>query len=298
MDEILKPRADASANDREISLGEVCAILWRSKWLLLGVSAGAALLALGVAQLLPVRYDAVILLSPVSNQDKSGKIGGALSDVASSLGGLGGLLGMGAPGNEQKAESVATLQSELLTETFIKQNDLLPILYPKNWDPATKTWKKMANPKSGPSLWKANSMFAKKIRGVTENSKTGLVTLVISWKDPVQAAAWANGLVKLTNEYLQKKSIERSERNIQYLDSQAAKTSEVQLRQAIFDLMKNEIQTEMLSKGNDEYALKIIDPAAVPERPASPQPTLLSISAGIAGFIVCTLVLLVRSRPL
>jgi uncharacterized protein involved in exopolysaccharide biosynthesis len=267
MGEILKSQAYASdnANDREISLGEVCAILWRSKWLLLGVSAGAALLAFGVAQLLPVKYDAVTLLSPVSSQDKSGKLGGALSDVASSLGGLGGLLGMGSPGNEQKAESVATLQSELLTENFIKQNDLLPILYPKNWDSATKTWR-IANPKNRPSLWKANAMFAKKIRGVTENSKTGLVTLTISWKDPVQAAAWANGLVKLTNEYLQKQSIDRSERNIQYLDSQAAKTSEVQLRQAIFDLMKNEIQSEMLS-------------------------------AGIAGFIVCTLVLLVRSRP-
>jgi uncharacterized protein involved in exopolysaccharide biosynthesis len=297
MNDSVKPEfyPRGTANDREISLSEVCVLLWRSRWLLIVVSAVSAALAFGVSMFLPVKYDAVILLSPVSSEDQSNKLS-ALSDVAQSLGGLGSLLGMGSPGNEQKAESIATLQSELLTEDFIKQNDLLPIMYPSQWDPATKSWK-TADPKKRPSLWKANLMFAKKIRSVTENAKTGLVTMTISWKDPVQAAAWANGIVKLANEYLRTKSIQHSELNIQYLDSQAAKTSEIELRQAIFELMKNEIKNEMLSRGNAEYALKIIDPAAVPEKQASPQPLLLSISAAIGGLIVCALVVLARSRP-
>jgi uncharacterized protein involved in exopolysaccharide biosynthesis len=284
-----------SGADRDISLGELCSILWRSKWLILLVSACAALLALGAAQLMPVKYDAVILLSPVSSQSGSNKLG-ALSEVASSLGGLGSLVGLGGGGNEQKAEAIATLQSEALTESFIRDNDLLPVLYAKQWDDRTKTWR-TSDPKKRPSLWKANVMFEKKIRGVTENAKTGLVTLTISWKDPAQAAAWANGLVKLTNEYLREKSIARSERNIQYLETQAAKTSEVEIRSAIFSLMQTEIKNEMVSRGNDEYALKIIDPAAVPEKPASPQPLLLSISAAIAAFVVCCLVVVVRRSP-
>jgi uncharacterized protein involved in exopolysaccharide biosynthesis len=68
------------------------------------------------------------------------------------------------------------------------------------------------------------------------------------------------------------------------------------LRTAIFALMQSEIKNEMLSRGNDEYALKVIDPAAVPEKPASPQPLLLTISAVIAGFVVCAVVVLVRAR--
>ena len=284
---------NSNPNDREISIAEMCAILWKSKWLLIAVSVAAALVAYGVSRILPVKYDAVIVLSPVTGQSSSDKLG-ALSSMASSLGGLGGLLGFSASGNEHKAEAIATLQSEALTESFIQINDLLPILYARQWDARTKTWN-TTDPKKRPTLWKANRMFAGNIRGITENSKTGMVTLTISWKDPAQAASWANGLVRLANDYLRDKEIQRSERNIQYLTAQAAKASEIELRTAIFALMQNEIKSEMVSKGNDEYALKVIDPAAVPEKPASPQPLLLSISAALAAFALCSLVVLVRS---
>jgi uncharacterized protein involved in exopolysaccharide biosynthesis len=293
-----KPQAqslspNSSPNDRDISIAEICAILWNSKWLLITVTVGAALLAFGVSRILPVKYDAVVVLSPVSSQSGSSKLG-ALSDMAASFGGLGSLLGFSTSGNEQKAESIATLQSEALTESFIKKNDLLPILYASKWNARTMTWN-TTDPKKLPTLWKANLMFAKNIRGITENSKTGLVTLTVSWKDAAQAASWANGLVRLANDYLRDKEIQRSERNIQYLTAQAAKASEIELRTAIFALMQNEIKNEMVSKGNDEYALKVIDPAAVPEKPASPQPLLLTISAALAAFALCSLVVVVRS---
>jgi len=273
-------------------LGELCRILWRAKWLIIAVSCLAGAIALAIAEVLPVKYDAVILLSPVSSQGGSSKLG-ALADAASSLGGIGGILGLGSSENEQKAESIATLQSEALTESFIEKNNLLPILYANQWDARSNSWI-ITRFKPKPSLWKANLMFSRKIRSVSENAKTGLVTLTISWRDPAQAAAWANGLVKLTNDYLREKSIARSERNIQYLEAQAAKTDQIQLRTAIFALMQNEIRTEMVSKGNDEYALKIIDPAAVPEKPASPQPVLLTLSAMIGACILCALVVVVR----
>jgi len=48
--------------------------------------------------------------------------------------------------------------------------------------------------------------------------KTGLVTLSITWNDPNIAAKWANGLVRMANDYLRDQAIEESERNIAYLD--------------------------------------------------------------------------------
>jgi uncharacterized protein involved in exopolysaccharide biosynthesis len=280
------------ANSRETSLGELCSILWRSKWLILGVSAAAAILAFGIAQVVPKRYNAVIVISPVSQESSSGKMG-AISQVSESFGGLGGLLGLGGAGSEQKAETMATLQSESLTENFIQRNNLLPILFADKWDDARKTWKS-ADPAKQPTLWKANVLWSKKVRGVVENAKTGIVTLTIGWGDPVRAAAWANGIVKLTNDYLRGKAIARSERNIAYLTGEAAKTTEVEVRNAIFELMKKEIEDEMLSRGNEEFAIKIIDPAAVPEKAASPQPVLLAVSSAIAALILSSVVVLVR----
>ena len=279
----------ANSNEREITIAELFSILWRSKWRLLAVAIITAAAAYGISRFLPVKYDAVIVVAPVSSQSSASK----LSDVASSFGGLSGLLGFSSSGNEQKAEYIATLQSEALTTSFIKEQNLLPVLYPKQWVSQTNSWN-TSNPKKVPTLWKANRLFATSVRGITENAKTGLVTMTISWKDPVQAAAWANGLVKLTNDYLRDKAIARSERNIQYLSSQAAKANAIELRTAIFELLQNEIKTEMVSRGNDEYALKVIDPAAVPEKQASPQPFLLSLSAALGALAVYALVIVAR----
>jgi uncharacterized protein involved in exopolysaccharide biosynthesis len=281
------------ANSREISLGELCSILWRSKWLILGVSAAAAIIAFGITFVIPKKYNAVMVLSPVSAESASGGKLGAISQISQSLGGLGSLLGLGGSGDEQKAEAMATLQSELLTEKFIRSNDLLPILFADKWDARSKKWK-TADPANNPTLWKGNVLWAKKVRGVTENSKTGMVTFTIRWGNPVLAASWANGIVKLTNDYLRDKAIARSERNIAYLTAEAAKTSEVEVRKAIFDLMQKEIENEMVSRGSDEYALKIIDPAAIPEKPAWPQPVLLTVSSAIAALILSSLVVVVR----
>jgi LPS O-antigen subunit length determinant protein (WzzB/FepE family) len=87
----------------------------------------------------------------------------------------------------------------------------------------------------------------------------------------VQAAQWANDLVKVTNDYLRAKAIEKSERHIEYLKQQAAATDIAQLRSAIYSVLESEIKNAMLARGNDEYALKVIDPATVPERRSSPK---------------------------
>jgi uncharacterized protein involved in exopolysaccharide biosynthesis len=179
-----------------------------------------------------------------------------------------------------KEISVATLQSELLVEKYIRDNDLLPILYSKDWNPAEKRWRVSA-PKV-PTVWLGGQYILRDILKVAENSKTGLVTLTISWKDPKLAAEWANGLVAMTNNYLRSKAVAESERNIQFLSGEIAKTNVVVLQQSLYSLMEQEIEKQMLALGNDEYALKVVDPAVQPERPWAPKPVLW----GISGFFI------------
>ena len=187
--------------------------------------------------------------------------------------------------NTRRAETVAVLQSRALTEAYVQQNGLLPVLYAKLWDPRLKRWK-VSDPTEIPNLWTANQYFKSKIREVTEDSKTGLVTLSITWKDPVVAAQWANGFVRATNDYLRDQAITEADKNIAYLEDQASKTDQVGVRQAIYSILENQIDKAMLARGTEQYALKVLDPAVPPQRPYSPKPVMWTLLALFVGLLL------------
>jgi uncharacterized protein involved in exopolysaccharide biosynthesis len=234
-----------------------------------------------IAYVSPKWYEASVILLPVSTSASS-EFGGSLG--GSGLGGLAALAGIDIGNDSKKSESVATLLSEALTERYIQDNDLLPILFSNKWDAARHTWKKID--KNTPTVWKAYRYFKNSVRSLDTDIKTGIITVKIHWKDPVLAATWANGLADLANKVLRDKAIRESERNIDYLTGEAAKTSIVEARQAIYSIMQREINRAMLARGADEYAFKIIDPARVPERKTSPITTLWGIGGMLFGFFL------------
>jgi uncharacterized protein involved in exopolysaccharide biosynthesis len=268
----------------ELTLPELWTTLRRNKWPILGFMAAAGLAAAIVAWLTPFSYKATVTMSPASSSSGSGALGG-MGSMLSQLGGLASLAGLSGSADSKKAESVAVLQSEALTEKYIEQNNLLPVLYADVWDRQTGKWT-VKDAAHVPTLWKANLYFQKRVRSVTTDPKTGLVTLSITWRDPRVAAKWANDLVTLTNDYLRKKAIDESERDIEYLNLQAAKTDVVPVKQAIYTLLQNEINKAMLARGNQEYAFKILDPAFAPEVPSSPRPKLWIFIALIGSLML------------
>jgi len=245
------------------------------------------------ALIIPKKFEAVIVVAAVSNTPGGAQMGG-LSSLASQFGGIASLAGISVGGDSRKSESLAVLQSESLTEGYIRTNNLLPVLYRRDWDSAKMQWK-TDNPEKIPTLWKANQYFKKKIRSVVTDSKTGLTLLTIRWRDPVAAAKWANELIGITNDFLRDKAIAESERNIEYLHQEAAKTNIVEARQAIYSLLQTEINKVMVARGNREYAFKILDPAAVPEKPVSPILAIWCAVGTLGGLAVAVFAVLARA---
>jgi uncharacterized protein involved in exopolysaccharide biosynthesis len=279
----------------ETSLRDTVTLLWKKKWLILSVTLGAGAVAGVAAVIMPRTYVASAVIAPVSNTPSGGSLGG-LGALASQFGGLASLAGMAVPGDSRKFESLAVLQSEVLTEKYIQENDLLPILFPSKWDSDQKRWKPM-DPKNIPTAWTGSVLFKKRIRNVSNDTKTGLATITISWTDPKLAAKWANDLVRLTNEYLRAKAIHTSEANLAYLNEQAQKTSEVPIREGIYNLIQSEINKTMMAKGSEEYALRVLDPAIAPERPFSPVRTAWVLFGLLTGLIVSVVIVIYGPDP-
>ena len=278
-------------DEDEISFGETFGILLEWKWQIFAATIIFAAAAALAAWVLPKSYKAVVLLSPVTNA--GGNQLGAMGSIVSQLGQVASLAGVPVGSDSKKSESIAVLQSEALTEKYIVGNNLLPVLFERQWDTKTGKWK-TNNPQQIPTLWKANELFKKQVRSVSSDTKTGLVALTIKWKDPNTAAKWANDLVAITNDYLRGKAIDETDRNIAFLNDQALKNNVVEVRQAIYKILESEISKGMVARGSKEFAFKILDPAVAPGKPTS-DPVTWILAGAFGGLLLSSTAVLLRS---
>jgi uncharacterized protein involved in exopolysaccharide biosynthesis len=301
--EIDRPTTGPAPQDdyETISLGSTFGRLWDRKWLILAVALIVGGGACTTAFVLPREYEASVVIAPVAEDSSSGRVGG-LGALVGQLGGLASMAGFSLNSSERKAESLAILQSESLTERFIQENNLLPQLFHDKWDAANHRWKPMSAKKI-PTLWKGNEYFRKSVRKVVSDPKTGLSTMTITWEDPKTAAAWANQLVELANNIIRGHTIEESERNIAYLNQQLKQSNMVAVQNSVSTLLESEIKKVMLARGSNEYAFRVLDTAVPPERAAYPNRTLWTMIGTVLGAIAASMFVLAqpqrvpKSRP-
>lgn len=286
---------DKSMNDTatrappDVKLKSLAEIMWRDRKLIIIVVCVFTLITGVGAYFQQKQYKGSVLFSVVSDEQHGGGAGAMMSQ----FGALASMAGVSIGGQSQKFEAIALLQSRFLTEKFIEQNNLLPILFPKLWDAKAGRWINN-DPKAIPTLWKGDAVF-KRIRSVVQDPKTELVTLNILWPDPVIATKWANGLVALTNQESRDKVTNDSNRHIAYLRDQASREQLVPVQEALSNLMEGEYKQAMLAGGNDEYALKVIDPALVPESPSSIRRAFIILGGMLGGLFVACLFVFLRS---
>jgi len=279
----------ATAAPPDVKLKSLAEILSRDRKLIIIIACFFMLIS-GVGAYFQVKqYKGSVLFSVVSDDQHGGGAGAMMSQ----FGALANLAGVSIGGQSQKYEAIALLQSRFLTEMFIQQNDLLPVLFPKLWDAKAKRW--ITNdPKAIPDLWKGDAVF-KKIRSLVQDPKTELVTFSITWPDPVLAAKWANDLVALANKQSRDRVLADSDRHIVYLRDQAARAQLVPVQEALSNLMEGEYKQAMVAGGNQEYALKVIDPAVVPESPASIRRSFIVLGGLLGGLFVGCFFVFLRS---
>lgn len=267
-----------------------------SRALLIVVVTSLFIVLAGVAAALKTpKYRAVALLS----QADSASSAGGLADIAGRFGGLASLAGVSLGGNSNLDEAIATASSNAVVGGYIEKNDLVKTIFEKKWDHERQVWRPglIGSKRKAPTTWQAVRVFRDKILILSEDKRTHLVQLIIQWNDPVVAARWANDLVAATNDRLRSRAIEISTRNLQYLNEQMDRASTVDMRQAIARLIEAETKTVMVARGNEQYALKILDPAVVPEEKYSPSILMFMVSGALLGIVLgCGLALVLGPR--
>ena len=270
-----------NSTEPSVSLTQVLAVC-RSRWRWYLTLIAVALLAALIAVLLvPRRYEVKLVALP-RGTDRS-----ALLSSLGQLASVAALVGLGNTESAERAEAIQMLQSQTLAREFIREDNLAPVLFASEWDAVRHRWKARER-----TLNDAVTYFDRNVRDVTEDRRTGLVIVRVTWRDPVQAAAWAKELVRRANDRLRQRAIERAQGAIEYLkrESRAAETVEVQ--QALYRLMEDQYKTLLLANMSSDYAFAVIDPAVAPDKNqyVFPRPTLFLFGGLFFGVVLVLMV--------
>jgi uncharacterized protein involved in exopolysaccharide biosynthesis len=268
------PNSLPQAYDDEIDLWELWDTVWSGRWLIIAITALFAVGGVTYALLAKPSFRADVLLAPADKKTVPGSL--------AQLGGLASLAGVNL-GGVGSQEPLAVLRSKGFLREFIAQTGIMPALLAD----VRQTQGQAADIRDAVRIFENH-------RSISDDKKTGLVTVTVRWRDPQTAADLANRMVRLLNERQRKEALEDAQRNVDFLQKEIASTSVVSLQQSMGRVLEGEMQKLMLARGNEQFAFKVIDPATPPKLREAPKRTLISIVATLAGGFLGLLAVFLR----
>jgi uncharacterized protein involved in exopolysaccharide biosynthesis len=270
--------ADGPQDVAPIDLRLVVAKLVERRWWLVGCVVVCTAAFTIVAFTLPRIYGASVVMVPAAQERGQG----SLSSAMGQLGGLASLAGINVGADSiETEEALAVMRSREFGQRFIRERSLMPRLFADRWDETSKKWKSG----EAPSEARAFRYFDKQIRSVTQDKKSGLVSLQIEWINRIEAADWANDLVRRLNAEMRDRAIKRANAHLGFLQTELETVSTVETREAISRLIESQIKQRMLANVTEEYALRVIDRALPSDAddPLRPKKSVLMIVGFLLG---------------
>lgn len=284
------------AENEEIDLLELWQAIWQRKRMISLIAAFFTAIAVGVALLLPNIYTSTATLAPSEEQQ-----GGGLSALASQFGGLASLAGVSLGNGKADKTTIAVeiANSRQFMTRFVRDHHLEVALMAASsmdkktkelvidddlFDVKTQRWvRKVKEGKSiEPTDWELYKVV-NKIISVTQDKKSGFVTINIDYYSPEMAKQWVDWFVTDLNNFMRKRDQIDAKRNITYLKQQLEKTAVADMQTVFYQLIEQQTKTLMLSEVNPEYVFKTLDPAVVAEEKTKPKRALIVILGAVVG---------------
>jgi len=295
--------------DDEIDLRELARVIWAGKWLIGGITICASIIAVIIALMLPNIYRAEALLAP---NDRDGA--GGLGSLAAQYGDLATLAGinLGSGTADKTALGLEILKSRKFLSEYVERHDILvSLMAAKGWDPKTgelkidsnvydisaKKWTRRVRPPQNtiPSAQEAHEQFMD-ILSVSQDNKSGFVTVAVQHYSPEVAKQWVEWLVEDLNNSIMRQDVSEAEQAIEYLNSQIQSTSLADLQNVFFSLIEEQTKIVMLARVSSEYMFRTIDPSVAPEHRAEPNRMLIVALGLFLGGLLGVIIVVVRNK--
>ncbi len=251
--------------DDEINMIDYLRVIGKRKMLICYVIIVMVGLTVVASFVMTPMYEAKAVIAPAA---KAGESSGASMLAAQ--------LGISAPTSSNMSEIVNLLKSNILREKLIKRYDLLPVLL---------RGKNLANKSDSQKMWMGIRYLQDRLK-INSNQKDNSIQITMFYRDPKISAdvvTWT--LVELT-DHMSNEARRVAETNKKYLEAQIDKTADPFIKAKIYALIAQQIETSMMAEVKENFAFKVLDPAKVPDRPASPKRIQMAIIAFIISLFV------------
>ena len=290
---------DKNIYSDEIDVKDIINELFAFKKTIISFTSLAAICSVIYALYLPNIYTSSALLSVANEKNQ-------LSSKLGSFSTLAGIAGVSLPTdtNNPSAEAVARMKSFDFFSTYFLPNITLEDLYASNgWDSEkniilydSKLFDKSKNKWTNgpaPSNQEAYEIY-KEIFSVSEDAKTGFVTVSIKSFSPHKAKEWLEIVIYNINESMRDENIKTASNSIEFLNNQMQTTNLKELKDGLSQLMQSQMQNLMLASVSDSYIYKVINSPIAPEKKSAPGRAFISIFGTFLGLVLSSLFALFR----
>lgn len=294
----------------EIDLLEMARTIWRGRKLILCIVIICTLATIILSLTMTNIYTAKAVIKPVMPDRATSRF----SSLASQYGGLAGMVGIAMPNPSSSVEIANLLKSNVLKKEMIERYQLLPILFPKRWDPDNKTWKKPgvslnplallaklrpADPKAPqkepgkPDTWDGIRALNNIVK-ISHNIKEDVITIAADFDDAETAAQIVDYYIVTLNEHMSSEARRIATINKEYLEKQLLETNDALVQQKIYSLIAEKIETMMMAEVNEGFAFKVLDPPMTPDRKSKPKRAQMVVLAFTVSLFIGVFVVLFR----
>lgn len=300
-------------DSHEIDLKLAWIVLWRGRKAIVLLTSVFAILSVLYAISLPNQYSARIVLAPAQAEGGSG-----FSGMASQYGGLASLAGinLGNGTANRLEQALEVLNNWPFLDGFVQRHQLSPfIMAVRKWnkddnllewdeelyDVTKKEWTVQDDgERAVPSSYQVYKRFSKMVKASLD-AKSGFLTVEVEFVSPTLAYEWVNLLVHDINQHFQQIDINESRKNIEYLNNKINETSITEMQSVFYNLIEAQTKSLMLAEVSDQYLVKAIVPAMLPEVKSKPRRALICFIGTFLGFLIgvaMAFILFIRSSKL
>jgi len=291
---------DDKIYEDEFDLREALSIIWSSKNLIFLFAVISFISFVIYSVSLPNIYssDALLKINDTKNEN-------AFSNLASSYSGLASMVGVSLQ-NEPNSKTnivIATINSRDFFQHLSSFKDVLPNLFAiKGYEEDTKRNVYDTNiydPEKGgwqiskPSFMKVHVKYLEAL-SVSANSETGFISLSVDHLSPNFAYYLSELAIKEVNNVLRSKQLEESIKAQDFLNLQLSKSSKIEIRQSITQLLEAQLQIQMLADVREDYILSPIDKAYLPLEESGPNRFKISFLGLLLGLGIGTFLSLIK----
>ena len=283
--------------DDFVDLRELFDLLWEGRKLIISITCVFALCSIIVGLSLNNYYKSEAILTLAEGQSELSAL--------SRFGGIASMAGINIPGGgEDKGALITnTIRSRAFLNHLLSVENILPsIMVAESYDRESKkivfdsNIYDVANNKwleTQPTYLEAYEEYMEQL-DIYYNPTTRLITISIVHLSPVFAKEFLELIIDEADALIRQKDLQQSSDALKYLTSEISKTSLIEMKSSINQLIQTQLETQMMAKISSNYILYVIEPAFIPEKKLKPSRLLICLSVTIIGCVLSILWILIR----